>query len=255
MRPDQAVAGNTRAPATAERVSARSELDGLRATCRRQAHVINALGQAVSAFRSGAAALKAENAELRVETTGSGAALRARAGGRVGAGDALEAHVPLDVRAPGAARIVVAECLRDRVAASVLDGARLVVSELVTNSVRHSGASPAGVVVVRVRLTETTVGIEVEDRGRAGVIAPRPADLEGGGGFGLNVVQALSERWGLERIAAGGTRVRARLPRAPLSAPSTAETSVVRGARSSRNGKPGNGRAAHERRRRAGGIR
>jgi hypothetical protein len=45
------------------------------------------------------------------------------------------------------------------------------------------------------------------------MIAPRSPDLEGGGGFGLNVVQALSERWGLERIAAGGTRVWAQLAR------------------------------------------
>jgi hypothetical protein len=38
-----------------------------------------------------------------------------------------------------------------------------------------------------------------------GVIAV--SDLERGGVFGLNVVQALSERWGLEPVGAGGTRV------------------------------------------------
>jgi anti-sigma regulatory factor (Ser/Thr protein kinase) len=162
----------------------------------------------------------------------------------------------LGVRAPGAARIVVAECLRDRVAGSVLESARLVVSELVTNSVRHGGASAPGVVVVRVGLTETMVRVEVEDRGRAGVIAPRSPDLEGGGGFGLNVVQVLSERWGLERVAAGGTRVWAQLSRAPLSAPASGDATSVGGARSSRNGKPSNGRAAAKRRRHlAGGTR
>jgi anti-sigma regulatory factor (Ser/Thr protein kinase) len=232
-------------------VSARSELDRLRATCRRQAHVIDALGHAVSTFRGGAVALKAENAELRAENdrVRRGAA---RASGR---DDVRDVHVPLDVRAPGAARIVVTECLRDRVAASVLEGALLVVSELVTNSVCHGGASAAGVVVVRVGLTETMVRVEVEDRGRSGAVAPRSPDLEGGGGFGLGVVQALSERWGLERIAAGGTRVWAQLARAPLSAPASAETSGVSGARSSRNGKPSNGRAAHRRRQHAGGTR
>jgi serine/threonine-protein kinase RsbW len=257
MRPEQAIAGNGRPPATAERGSARSELDGLRATCRRQAHVIDALGQAVSTFRSGAAALKAENAELRAENDRvRRGPSRARVAGRVdAAGDALEAHVPLDVRAPGAARIVVAECLRDRVAASVLESALLVVSELVTNSLRHGGASAAGVVIVRVGLTETMVRVEVEDRGRAGAVAPRSPDLEGGGGFGLNVVQALSERWGLERVGAGGTRVWAQLASAPLSSPASAETSGVSGARSSRNGKPSNGRAAHRRRQHAEGTR
>jgi anti-sigma regulatory factor (Ser/Thr protein kinase) len=163
--------------------------------------------------------------------------------------------VPLDARAPGAARIVVAECLRDRVEASVLERARLVVSELVTNGVRHGGASAPGVVVVRVGLTETMVRVEVEDRGRAGAIAPRSPDLEGGGGFGLNVVQALSERWGLERVAAGGTRVWAQLSRAPLRAPASGEASSVGGARSRRDGKPSNGRAVHRRRQRPEGAR
>jgi len=165
-------------------------------------------------------------------------------------------RVPLDVRAPGAARIVVGECLRDRVAASVLESALLVVSELVTNSVRHGGDSAAGVMVVRVVLTETLVRVEVEDHGRSGVIAPRSADLQRGGGFGLNVVQALSERWGLERVAAGGTRVWAQLPRGPLGAGAPAQISTVGGARSRRYGKPSDGRAARKRRRQhAGGAR
>ena len=63
------------------------------------------------------------------------------------------------------------------------------------------------------------VRLEVEDPGRGGVIAPRAPDL--GGGFGLNLVQELSERWGLERVAAGGTRVWAQL--ALASAPASAE--------------------------------
>jgi hypothetical protein len=56
---------------------------------------------------------------------------------------------------------------------------------------------------VRVRLTDSIVRLEVSDPGCAGVIAPRAPDLEVGGGFGLNVVSTCSERWGLERIAAG----------------------------------------------------
>jgi hypothetical protein len=35
------------------------------------------------------------------------------------------------------------------------------------------------------------------------------------GGFGLNLVQMLSERWGVERLAAGGKQVWAQLFRAP----------------------------------------
>jgi len=107
--------------------------------------------------------------------------------------------------------------LRGRVPASVLETAQLLVSELVTNSVRHSGASAGESVVVRVQLTDSMVRLEVSDPGCDGVIAPRAPDLEGGGGFGLNVVRTCSERWGLEHFAAGGTRVWAQLARAPAA--------------------------------------
>jgi hypothetical protein len=46
------------------------------------------------------------------------------------------------------------------------------------------------------------------------VIAPQPQDLLKGGGMGLNLVQMLSERWGVVRAAEGPTRVWAQLPRA-----------------------------------------
>ena len=143
-------------------------------------------------------------------------------GGRGRGGAALGVSLPLDARAPGAARCVV-EGLRGRVPASVLQDALLVVSELVSNSVRHSGAPVGGVVIVRVQLTGTMVCLEVADPGGGGVIAPRIPDVECGGGFGLNLVRALSERWGLERVLTGGTRVWAQLPRAPLTAAASAE--------------------------------
>ena len=43
----------------------------------------------------------------------------------------------------------------------------------------------------------------------------RPASLQAGAGFGLNLVQMLSERWGVERLARGGTQVWAQLVRSP----------------------------------------
>jgi len=153
--------------------------------------------------------------------------LRARATGRLHAG---AVRLPCDVHAPGAARLVVAQRLRDRVAAGVLDNAQLVVSELVTNSVRHSGARVTDAVVLRVEFTRTVVRVEVEDCGRAGVIAPRRPDFESGGGFGLQLVQALSERWGLERVAQGGIRVWAQLARTPVTASASTDASDDRGA-------------------------
>ena len=38
------------------------------------------------------------------------------------------------------------------------------------------------------------------------------------GGFGLNIVRALSDRWGVEHVAHQGTQVWAQLARTPLTA-------------------------------------
>jgi hypothetical protein len=163
----------------------RSELDRLRATCRRQARAIDTLRHAVCSLRSGAAALKAENADLRVECVrlGRHRSAAARGDGALDARQSLDVRLPMDLRAEGAARIVVAQCLRERVAAPVLESAQLLVSELVANSVRHSGASAADGVIVRVQLTYDAFWLEVEDCGSRGVIAPRPPDPQDGGGL------------------------------------------------------------------------
>lgn len=115
------------------------------------------------------------------------------------------------MQAPGAARVVVANCLGDRVATSVFRDAQLLVSELVTNSVRHSGVPAGSEVIVSVDMTPGMVRLDVEDPGHAGTVALRAPEARSGGGYGLNLVQALSERWGMERVAEGGTRVWAQL--------------------------------------------
>ena len=96
----------------------------------------------------------------------------------------------------------------------MLETALLLVAELVTTSVRHSGVPEGEHVVVRVDLWRDGCRLEVEDPGRDGVIAPQPQDLRNGGGMGLNLVQMLSERWGVVRAAGGPTRVWAQLPHA-----------------------------------------
>jgi anti-sigma regulatory factor (Ser/Thr protein kinase) len=217
----------------------------LEAKCRHQAKEIDTLGEAVSAFQRGARALKAENTGLRAENDRL-RRYRSRLDGRADGGAPAEAAIPIGVQAPGIARRVVAQWLADHVAPSVLETTLLLVSELVSNSVRHSGVPEGEELVVRVHLCRDCCRLEVEDPGCDGVIAPRRPDPFRGGGMGLHLVQALSERWGLDRIAAGGTRVWAQLPRAPLSAPVPvrAESSDARGTRSSSNGNPNSARAA-----------
>jgi hypothetical protein len=65
MAAPRAATTNGQAPLVGKRASAQSELEVLRARCRRQASVIDILGEAIAVLRAGASALKAENADLR----------------------------------------------------------------------------------------------------------------------------------------------------------------------------------------------
>jgi anti-sigma regulatory factor (Ser/Thr protein kinase) len=110
---------------------------------------------------------------------------------------------------------MVAHCLEERVVASGLESARLLVSELVSNSFRHCGGPAGDEVVVSVELMLGWFRVGVRDSGSGAVIGARPASIDtDGGGFGLNLVQLLSDRWGVERLSGGGTQVWAQLPRA-----------------------------------------
>ena len=215
MKSDETVSANGRSAISSDGFGPRPAPEGLPAKCRRQAIVIERLGEALSAFERGARALKAENSELRAENDRLRHHRRSESRpDRVDGGEPAEVAIPLGVQAPGVARGAVAEWLADQVAPGVLETALLLVSELVTNSVRHSGVPEGEDVVVRVDLWRDGCRLEVEDPGRDGVIAPQPHDLLNGGGMGLNLVQMLSERWGVVRAAEGPTRVWAQLPRA-----------------------------------------
>jgi len=136
-----------------------------------------------------------------------------------GTADSSEIRVAIDARAPAAIRSMVTRELRYRVTTSELEEANLLASELTTNSVRHSGASADADLVFRIELSSTMVRLEVEDPGHDGVIVPRRTTADRPGGFGLNIVHRLSERWGVERVAAGGTCVWAQIALLPPGPP------------------------------------
>jgi anti-sigma regulatory factor (Ser/Thr protein kinase) len=218
MRVDQtgSANGDRPSPNGSER---RRELVTLQTTCRRQAVVIDRLSEVVSTLHRGAKALKAENSELRGENErlADGGRFRPRAGGRMDVGELVEVPIVLDVEAPGAARTVVTRCLDERVVASALDNARLLVSELVSNSLKHGGGQVGDRVVVSVELMPEWFRVGVQDSGSDAIVAARPASVDTGNGFGLNLVHLLSERWGVERLAGGDTQVWAQLSRSPLA--------------------------------------
>ena len=79
-----------------------------------------------------------------------------------------------------------------------LHDARLLVNELVANSIRHSGV-PNGRIRIRARVAGDTLHVEVVDGGRGaphpvvGGIRPGPRAASG---WGLFLVDALAQRWG-----------------------------------------------------------
>jgi anti-sigma regulatory factor (Ser/Thr protein kinase) len=82
-----------------------------------------------------------------------------------------------------------------------VDDLRLLVSELVTNSVLHGGAGPDDLVHMHVKLPDHCVRVEVCDKGRGWTDQIRSTSLESGappGGWGLMLVGALADRWGVE---------------------------------------------------------
>lgn len=107
----------------------------------------------------------------------------------------VEVEVAAGQHAPAAARAAVQRWLSGRVSGSLYDDVGLLVSELVTNSVRHAQLTPDATIRVGVAMVDDVVRIEVEDPGD-GVIAVVPPDREHGGGFGLYLVEILAERWG-----------------------------------------------------------
>jgi anti-sigma regulatory factor (Ser/Thr protein kinase) len=107
--------------------------------------------------------------------------------------------------APALARRRVKEALDGRVESGALEQLELLVSELVTNVVRHARSGPGDCLSLELQLRDDDVRVEVADCvGRPFDATPSP-DPEKGRGYGLFLVEHLSRRWGVKRN--GGTRV------------------------------------------------
>ncbi len=90
---------------------------------------------------------------------------------------------------------------------AVASDAELIISELVTNSVRHAGVGSDRLVTVDLILLDGHLRITVTDPG--GELEPRliPKNPEGLGGHGLRLVEQLSTSWGVGSDAVGATQV------------------------------------------------
>jgi anti-sigma regulatory factor (Ser/Thr protein kinase) len=108
------------------------------------------------------------------------------------------------------------ERLSGRLSAATLGDVRLLVSELVTNSVRHAGLGSQDTIRLEVSVTDTALRVEVRDPGD-GFMPRTPApDADRTGGWGLYLVEQLADRWGVDTRS--GTRVWFEVDRRPTSA-------------------------------------
>ncbi|MGR4847985.1 SpoIIE family protein phosphatase [Streptomyces sp. LARHCF252] len=114
--------------------------------------------------------------------------------------DVAEWRLSLDPAEAGRARAVVREQLHDWGLAKLVTPAELLVSELVTNAVRHSHARPVELRLVR----GDTLLCEVDDDDHELPTLLSSGSLDDGG-RGLRVVSTLSREWGTSRTKAGKT--------------------------------------------------
>ena len=103
-------------------------------------------------------------------------------------------HLSATVVAPAEARAALGAAVEAPIAEDVLETARLLVTELVTNSVRHAIVLAGSEVRIEIDADYGLLRVEVYDSGRESPDL-RPSERPVGG-FGLQLVDQLADRWG-----------------------------------------------------------
>jgi anti-sigma regulatory factor (Ser/Thr protein kinase) len=109
--------------------------------------------------------------------------------------NALDLTLPAKPTSVARARAEVCEAMAPELQEEELDTLRLLVSELVTNAVRHGGGSDDVEVHAH---WNGEVRVEVSDHGHGFSPTPRFGRQDEPGGFGLFLVGRLADRWGVE---------------------------------------------------------
>ena len=125
---------------------------------------------------------------------------------------ALSFEMTGGAEAPRQARSAVLDALRDQLSAATARDVALVVSELVTNSVEFAATGPAERLEVDVDVRANSVLIEVSDEGSRFRPRSSPRHPDAPTPLGLALVDLLAQSWGVDRDAAGHTRVWCELP-------------------------------------------
>jgi anti-sigma regulatory factor (Ser/Thr protein kinase) len=109
--------------------------------------------------------------------------------------------IPRDAHAPGIARGMVDD-FEGLIGPEAADRARLLVSEVVTNAVRHGAGERVRILLDGVQGSELRCEVVDEGEGFVPRARDKPATVEGG--WGLHLVETLSRRWGVRE---GSTHV------------------------------------------------
>src|SRR3954469_3165645 len=104
----------------------------------------------------------------------------------------LSVELPRTPQAPFLARRALDD-LEGNLDPKVLPEVRLLVSELVTNSVKYGGDGP---VRLEVQASEGSLRAEIIDQGVGFTPVARDDDLDKVGGWGLHLVERLTTKWG-----------------------------------------------------------
>ena len=113
----------------------------------------------------------------------------------------VEADLVGGPHAAARARRFIEGELLGRLPRRLVDDVLLLTTELVANGVRHGGAGTDSSLHLLLQGTRPGLHVEVVNHDHRGGRAParRSADLTGGGGIGLNLVEQLSSRWGVRQ--------------------------------------------------------
>jgi serine/threonine-protein kinase RsbW len=102
-------------------------------------------------------------------------------------------------------RALVAELRALGVDPVVVDETEIVISELVTNAVRHAEPLADGTIHVSWSVRADVVEIEVTDGGGPTTPHPAPRSVWSAGGRGLRIVGSLAHEWGVRENGTGSS--------------------------------------------------
>ena len=110
----------------------------------------------------------------------------------------FEVDLARDPDSPAEARRALGE-VSDHLSPRRLEDAQLLVSELVTNAIRHAGLHDDDRIKLVVVAGDRALRIEVCDPGRGFELTEPNPDPTRPSGWGLYLVRELSDRWGVDR--------------------------------------------------------